>query len=158
MNKNGQQQDAKYNAELLTKWTKVSRMTFEVAKTGLSRPNLWVHTIRILPIQRNMRKFFRNSSPEQLILTVSSCAQLNTFCKIWGPYRSVVTDWSLVACNTVSTWQWFLMFQRASLQGHNVDVKEGEVAICLSLECSGYSRDFLVVHSEERERQSSFLP
>jgi hypothetical protein len=47
--------------------------------------------------------------------------------------------------------QWFLMFQRATLQGHNVDVTEGEVAaICLSLECSGYSRDILVVHSEER--------
>jgi len=46
----------------------------------------------------------------------------------------------------MSIGQWFLMFQRAT-----PDVKEGEVAaICLSLECSGYSRDILVVHSEER--------
>jgi hypothetical protein len=38
-------------------------------------------------------EIFCNSSPEQLILlTVSSCAQLNTFCKIWGPYSGVVTD------------------------------------------------------------------
>jgi hypothetical protein len=63
-----------------------------------------------------------------------------------------------VGCDTVSTGQWFIMLQRATLQGQNVDVKEGEVAICLSLECSGYSRDILVVHSEERERQPSFLP
>ena len=58
----------------------------------------------------------------------------------------------------MSIGQWLLMFQRATLQDHNVDVKEGEVAICLSLECSGYSRDILVIHSEDRERQPSFLP
>lgn len=44
------------------------------------------------------------------------------------------------------------------LQGHNIDIKEGQVAVCLSLERSGYSREILVVYSEETERQPPFLP
>jgi hypothetical protein len=44
-NKNEPQQDAKSNAEVLSKWMKMTWKTFEdvirQAKTGLSKPNLW---------------------------------------------------------------------------------------------------------------------
>lgn len=42
------------------------------------------------------------------------------------------------------------------LQGHNTNIKEGQVAIYL--EWSGYFKEMLVVYSEERDRQPPFLP
>jgi len=60
MNKNEKQQDAKNNAELFIKKTKTAWKTFEEAKTGLSRPNLWrmmmMMMMMIFPLMKRMMK------------------------------------------------------------------------------------------------------